>query len=253
MSMTTCPECKGNISSEALYCPHCGYPINANCSEATYELVKGKPGESGFASFLAVLAVLTWIGGLIIAIAGANVTKISSYGYSSSEFSFATFLTLFVPFVIYGAILQSMSTIVRQIAETHGIVQGMQLVRKIDERKHRESPRLTEKKTKPTEEQLAKVSDSPRAAGWQIDSGFAICPKCGIKNGIDALHNKGKCLGCGFVFFESDGSGTDDYGWVYDTDPQYVLCPNCGERFSRDYMKFRDACPKCKYAHVKND
>ena len=249
MSMTTCPECKGNVSSEALYCPHCGFPINANQSETTYELEKGRPGESGFATFLSVLAVITWIGGLIISIAGANVTKISSYGYSSTEFSFATFLTLFIPFIIYGIILQCMATIVRQIAETHGIVQGMRLVQKIVKQETHRPAALTKFSVEPA----VPASESQEDDRWLIDFAFGTCPKCGMKNSIEALRNKGKCPDCEFVFFEADDSGKDDYGWVYDTDPRFVLCPNCESRYSRDYMKYRNACPKCNYAHTKKD
>ena len=93
MSMTTCPECKGSISNEAVYCPHCGYPLSATQSDVAYELELGKPERSGFATFLTVLAVISWVGGLIIAIAGANVTTVSSYSYySSTEFSFSTYV-----------------------------------------------------------------------------------------------------------------------------------------------------------------
>ena len=27
MALITCPECTGNISDKALFCPHCGFPL----------------------------------------------------------------------------------------------------------------------------------------------------------------------------------------------------------------------------------
>jgi len=29
MTLTSCPECSGQVSSEALRCPHCGHPVRS--------------------------------------------------------------------------------------------------------------------------------------------------------------------------------------------------------------------------------
>lgn len=33
MSLTNCPECKKEISAQAISCPHCGYPIGTSAKE----------------------------------------------------------------------------------------------------------------------------------------------------------------------------------------------------------------------------
>ena len=127
--MIKCPECDGNVSNLAEVCPHCGYPLKQKeANDEEYILRKGSVSGSGFASFLRVIAWLTWIGGLIISIAGAQVTEISSYSYrTSTHFSFMTFLTLFLSYFIYGILTMCMATVVDQVSETHSIVSGISL------------------------------------------------------------------------------------------------------------------------------
>lgn len=257
MSMMKCPECESDISSKAVFCPHCGYPMEEKAAITEYELEKGQPEESGLASLLSVLAWLTWIGGLIIAIAGANVTQISYYS-EKTEFSLATFLTLLVPFVIYGAILMGMSTMARQIAETYGMVNGLKLIRRtvkqnLVDRDIKQGGILSEK-------------SNCKAASVQNDSGFVVCPKCGMSIGKSLLHQKKICVGCGYPFEniddeinESDQVNSDSvreedpFGWVNDEKPGFVRCPKCDFRASFDYMKYRKACPKCGCAHIRQE
>ena len=55
MSMIECPECKKEISSEAISCPHCGYPLRPTKIEikSTYN------GGLGVVTFIfAILTVL---------------------------------------------------------------------------------------------------------------------------------------------------------------------------------------------------
>lgn len=127
MAMVQCPECKGDISDKACTCPHCGYPIKETESEQyEYVLSKGERLDSSFPGFLKVLAVLTWIAGMIIAVSGAKVTD----SLHSSSFSFAAFITLLIPYAINGIILWGMATLADQIAHTHSLVSGLRLQKK---------------------------------------------------------------------------------------------------------------------------
>ncbi len=126
MAMVKCPECNGDISDKAVTCPHCGFPLKTEKTEQyEYVLAKGSGETSSLSGLLRVLAIITWIGGLIVSIAGANV--VDSLYSSSTHFSFGTFLTLLVPYVLYGIILMGMATIADQIAATHSIVYGLRL------------------------------------------------------------------------------------------------------------------------------
>ena len=138
MSMVKCPECDGNVSTLADVCPHCGYPLQKKeTTSEEYVLVKGNATGSGFATFLRVLAWIVWIGGLIISIAGAQVTELSSYSYrTSTHFSFTTFLTLFLTYLIYGVLIMCMATVVDQVSDTYSIVSGIKLEKKKQKQKN---------------------------------------------------------------------------------------------------------------------
>jgi len=200
MAMIKCPECEGSISDKAVFCPHCGYPISANPFEPTYELEKGKTYGSGFSTFLKILAWLTWIGGLIISIAGANVS-VSSY---STEFSFTVFLTLFVPFVIYGALLYGMANLVQDVANTYHMVNGMTLVIKkphtpVGIRTISANP--VKKESEGTGQSAPQASDETGAdfIPWVDDENplFIRCPKCGKRASRDFMQYKSACVQCG--------------------------------------------------------
>ena len=78
-----------------------------------------QPSKSSFSGFLRILAWIVWISGLIVSIIGANVPRISSYSYTAyTEFSFSTFLTLFISYFINGVILMGLATVVDKISET---------------------------------------------------------------------------------------------------------------------------------------
>lgn len=126
MAMVKCPECEGNVSNLAEGCPHCGYPLRKKNPETEYVLSKGRATGSGFAAFLRVLAWIVWIGGLIISIAGAQVTEVGRYS-SSTSFSFSAFLTTFLAYVINGVLLMGMASIVENISNTYSIVSGLSL------------------------------------------------------------------------------------------------------------------------------
>ncbi len=129
MAMVKCPECEGSVSDLAEVCPHCGYPLKKKDAVKTeYVLSKGRDAGSGFANFLAVLAWIVWIGGLIVSISGALVIE-KGYYSSTTHFSFTTFLTLFLSYVVYGILLMGMASIVDKITATYNIVSGLSLDR----------------------------------------------------------------------------------------------------------------------------
>jgi TM2 domain-containing membrane protein YozV len=53
MAMIQCPECHGMVSSQALSCPTCGYPINQPAAMTTAITVKRK--SRSLAIFLALI------------------------------------------------------------------------------------------------------------------------------------------------------------------------------------------------------
>lgn len=180
MALINCPECGKELSDKALTCPHCGYPVKQQ-KETRYSLSVGRPSANGFATFLQVCAVICWIGGLIIAIAGANITTITSYYNSKTEFSFGTFLTLLVPYVIYGVLFLCMSTVVSQISATYDIVSGLRLeATEIGDPNGYNAHNVSN--SKPTY-----ISHPKNRSGeWK-------CPKCGTHNSANALY----CKDCG--------------------------------------------------------
>lgn len=84
---------------------------------------------SAFATFLKVLAWIVWIGGLIIASIGSNITKMGYYS-SYTEFSFGTFLTLLIPYLIYGVMLMGLATVVDKITDTNNKVNKLLRIQK---------------------------------------------------------------------------------------------------------------------------
>ena len=77
--------------------------------------------KSSFATFLRILAWIVWIGGLIISITGANVVMPGRYS-TYTEFSFGTFLTLLLSYLIYGIILMGVATVVDKVTDTNNKV-----------------------------------------------------------------------------------------------------------------------------------
>ena len=84
---------------------------------------------SAFATFLRILAWIIWIGGLIISSTGANVIR-EGYYRTYTEFSFGTFLTLFIPYLIYGVMMMGIATIVDKITDTNNKVNELVRIQK---------------------------------------------------------------------------------------------------------------------------
>ncbi len=166
MSMVNCPECNGAISSRAMTCPHCGYPVKTpEVVSNDYVLTTGKPCGSGFASFLKVLAFIAWIGGLIFAIAGANVTVAGYYYSNHTEFSFGTFITLLLPYVFYGIILFCMGIVVEQVADTYGMVKDIRLTK----HENKQSAKLVDQKRLDEEKARKEQEDKNQKAKAKLE------------------------------------------------------------------------------------
>ena len=80
MALIKCPECGLSISDKAAACPNCGYPLRPAPEPVEYELQKTYNSDSSAAGFLRFLAVLVWIGGLVLAIiAGYSEKMVGTY------------------------------------------------------------------------------------------------------------------------------------------------------------------------------
>ena len=160
MSLVQCPECNGDVSDQAVICPHCGYPLkHKETQNEEYVLSKGPATGSGFATFLRVIAWISWVGGLIISIAG-----VSSYRYQASS-SVVTFLTLFLSYFIYGVLFMCLATVVDQVSATYSIVSGIML-----EKRKQEQKSISNSTSK-----QSYVTDLSGGGGW-------TCPNCRYSN-----------------------------------------------------------------------
>lgn len=121
MAMIQCPECDGKISEHATTCPHCGYPIKPETNKVEYVLVKGERVKTAGPLLLKLLAVLVWIGGVIIA--GSESSTVAA----NSSTSFVIFLSIVTPYIINGIILFGIAKIIEKISFTYDIVDGMRL------------------------------------------------------------------------------------------------------------------------------
>ena len=195
MAMINCPECNGSISSKALFCPHCGYPIEENQNETEYELKKGTAGKSAFALFLRILAAIIIIGGIILAYTGANITKVNSYGHTSTEFSFTNFITILISYAIYGILLFGMAAIIEYITDTYYIISGLNLNKKQIQRKT--ANRSGDKIDKKPAQAGDKDSIHEDEYGWLInDSIFVTCPNCSTRVTAKRMMNLDACPQC---------------------------------------------------------
>ena len=132
MAMTKCPECKKEISDRAEFCPHCGLPFieRQKRKKSFYKIRKGEVKSYGFATFFTFLAWFLWIGGLIVAISGANVVKsVDRWGDVETEFSFIQFLTIFLTYLLYGSLAYGMSSVLQKFSGMYDMLSGFYLER----------------------------------------------------------------------------------------------------------------------------
>ncbi len=159
MALIDCPECKGKVSHLAEACPLCGYPLKKKPEQTEeYVLTKGNTYRSSFSTFLRILAFIVWIGGLIVSIMGSQEMEITQYG-TKTHFSFLTFVTLFLTYIINGVILYGLAGVAEHVSAIWDIVSSLGL-----EKRKKENERTP----------LDHIAPS-KARDW-------ICPKCNHRN-----------------------------------------------------------------------
>ena len=174
-----------------------------------YELEREGTSDSGFSVFLKILAWIAWIGGIIIAVSGANV-EVIDYRSTKTEFSFSVFLTLLIPYAINGLLLFGLAKVVGQVDELHQIISGLAL------KKNKVKVPVKNVRT-----DLAKKNggNGTIAHGSETD-----------KENIKRADNK--------------PTANVDSRWI-STDDGFAICPSCSSRASVDFLKCRKACPDC--------
>lgn len=181
MAMIQCPECNKELSDKARVCPHCGYPIQPDAEAKEKKIYKLSLGNvsytSGFATFLKVMAVILWVGGLILAIVGGKTISIDRWGDIDSKFSFVQFMSIFLTYLINGIVLWCFAQVVDQVKETHEMVSGIKLDRV-------EEPKEVRSKMKTNDGRLTLTSGG--MTGWR-------CKKCGTTNPAHSQY----CQECG--------------------------------------------------------
>lgn len=132
MALIKCPECGLSISDKAAACPNCGYPLHPAPEPVEYELQKTYNSDSSAAGFLRFLAVLVWIGGLILAIATSYVDKTfgTYHTYTEKAFDWGTFSTTLLTYALYGGLIWSVSLLFEDVHNISTSLSSLQLSKK---------------------------------------------------------------------------------------------------------------------------
>ena len=175
MAMISCPECNREVSEKAYFCPHCGCPIRdlpvPPVDQREYKLRLGSATyDNAFPVFLKILAGITWVGGLILAIVGGKNPL-------TGAFSFGQFLVLLIPYVINGALLFGFAKVVENIDVIMSMISGIKLEKETDQKNASQKRSVISKRTG--------VLHAP-GKEW-------VCPNCGMRNPSTAL----TCKDCG--------------------------------------------------------
>lgn len=112
MAMMKCPECGGNVSDKAEVCPHCGYYRTKRCLQDGTILDVPLGGV-----LFKIFAIITWIGGFIVAIWLGK--KLGPVFGDRDSFSFWTFLVSCVAFGIQGGVYYAISELIEMIGVIH--------------------------------------------------------------------------------------------------------------------------------------
>ena len=81
--------------------------------------------SSTAANFMKVLAVLVWIGGLIIAILSSNIQVTGRNGDVTKEFQFSLFFPVAFEYGLYGALILCMAEVIENIGLIANYLRGM--------------------------------------------------------------------------------------------------------------------------------
>ena len=173
MAMINCPECNHEISDKAHFCPHCGRPTSLMpkpVPDKKIVLSKGSEYSNPFATFLRVLAVLTAISGLIVAIVFSQ-QKVTTYYRSETVFSWGFFFGVLIGSLLSAFMLWSMGGIVDMIQGTYDMINGLR-IEQVDE-----AAPSGYRTSNATARPLSSVATSATPSGktWR-------CPKCGKEN-----------------------------------------------------------------------
>lgn len=103
-------------------------PKDTNKKELYSIVPERTESHSNAASFCRVLAVITWIGGLVIAIASSNVVTLDRYGYPDSSFSFIAFISALIVYIIAGGALYCLAELFDNIQFIADSLRGMKVL-----------------------------------------------------------------------------------------------------------------------------
>lgn len=122
MAFINCPECNESISEKAKVCVHCGYPLVEEklVEIPEYALVSQEEPTTTLGTVLKILAGVTGVVGLILAIVMANAGK---------EFSFAIFLIYAICFGIAAFFTYALGNLVNEIHNTHNMLYTLELIK----------------------------------------------------------------------------------------------------------------------------
>ena len=93
---------------------------------------KRTASHSSAAGFCRILAYITWIGGLIIAITGSKTTSISGYSVQE-EFSFTLLLTSLVTYGVVGGLLFCVAELLENIQSIADSLKGMKVTMNLND------------------------------------------------------------------------------------------------------------------------
>lgn len=132
MALIKCPECGLSISDKAAACPNCGYPLHPAPEPVEYELQKTSNSDSSAAGFLRFLAVLVWIGGLVLAIIAGYSEKMvgTYYTYSEKAFGWGVFFTVLLICALCGGLIWSVASLFDDVHNIRTLLSSLQLSKK---------------------------------------------------------------------------------------------------------------------------
>ena len=174
------------------------------------ELFTIEPNKGGSsskaASFCTVLGILTWIGGLIIAISAGNAGT-----YYDNSFSFTIFLSSLIPYGIAGGMMLCLAELFSNLQSIADSLKSMRVMGDKEELLFVNNAATTEaskaqidpQNSNPTTKYQMPVTEAQapgEGAPIILDGDFMKCPSCGQVQKKD----RSICYSCGFKFKNQD-------------------------------------------------